>query len=180
MTQDIASVLEALLQRDQQEARELFEGLAAVPAVQRAAQALQQLRPQDFSLALNYPVERLQEGLLAALLPEADHQVRFVFLNYEFVHRHLRRLFERHEGSACCADKAGTVVRAWLEHCLHGRPIAFDLTQEVTYYLPRKVLNTEESIQAFFQALERLYSGDGAAYVQFLTRLQGEGLSAQG
>lgn len=50
-------------------------------------------------------------------------------------------------------------------------PIEFDFTQEYTFHLPKKVLNNEAAILAFFDALMALYQGRPEAYLDQLAQL---------
>lgn len=80
-------------------------------------------------------------------------------------------LFRMYEGSACCADKTGTVLRSIAMRYVCGKPIVFDFAGKYTYHLPSKILRTEAEILACFHALYRLYYGNPAEYLQFLHSL---------
>ena len=172
-TEDLESaldgVLTALVNSIDKELSEAYDSVRGQPMLQAAATALQKLEPQTYFYALQYPFQRVEQGLLREHF--SDPKIRFVFEEYQFIIAHLRALFETYEGSACCADKARTVLRAWLRFLQQGKPIVWDREQEHTFHLPVKVLAEHESIEAFFMAITRLRYGRFDLYLAFMQAL---------
>ncbi len=153
---------------------EMFRGLGAMMDAEDAAtlaragesrlldgarEVLKQTDAEAFYFALTYPIDRVVSALLKEAFPDS-HELRFIFAEHDYLHWHLRNIFQEYEGSACCADKAGCVVRRLVRHFLHGKRIEFDRAAQYTYMFPSKVLTTHEEILDAFQALYRMRHGD--------------------
>lgn len=165
----LRNVLTALSDFAGDEQRAAFEAVREQPLMQAASEALQEGDPQAYFYAFRYPFEQIEQGLLRSYSPDA--KVGFVFEQYRFIKAHLRTLFETYEGSSCCADKARAVINAWLRFLHTGKPIVWNRQQQYTFHLPGTVLTTHESIQAFFEALTRLYHGRPDLYLAFMQEL---------
>lgn len=132
--------------------------------------ALATRNPEHFRLHASYPLERVIQTLLKQGLGDNTSAV-FLFGQYRFVEGHFKELYTQLEGSACCADKSRWATRALARHFLDGKPIVADFSQEYTFHLPKRVLNTQESILAFFDALRSLYAGRPQKYLTVLDSL---------
>lgn len=88
-----------------------------------------------------------------------DHDVVFIFMNYQFLKNHIERLIRDHEGHACCADKSRTILKSLCEYYITGDEIDFDYSQEYTFHLPNNVLRTHDEIIEFYEALKLTQGG---------------------
>ncbi|MCV9964871.1 hypothetical protein OIU34_23545 [Pararhizobium sp. BT-229] len=140
------------------------------PEVQEAAEALHRLDYQKFRGSLLRHHQRISETLVEKVLGD-NPRLAFLLINQVFVSRHVRNLFVDIEGSACCADKERTVMRALLRHYHKGARIEFNYDGEYTYHLPQIVLRDHESVVAYFEALYGLYYGNPKAYMQEMLKI---------
>lgn len=164
--QDIQSTLSALMGAIDAESVALFHRIFEGQDLKDVEQALKTARPDIFDILFNYPVRRVTNGLVQAFLGQ-NRDLAFLYEKADFVEMHLKRRFDHIEGMPCCADKSRTVLRALARHFADetGRPIQFNYEQEITYYLPEKILRTHDEIIAFFDALKGLYYGRFEPYV---------------
>lgn len=166
---ELAAVLQGLGRRSEESARAAAAGLLEDPGVAEAVEAARGGRYKLFRYRVILPLHRAARGAAAAVTvsPEA----RFLLEQRDFVENQFLAVIQRVEGSACCADKARTIVRALLAHFTRARPIAWDYDQEHTFHLPQEVFVTEASVLAFFTAVHQLYHGDPDAFAETYQRL---------
>jgi hypothetical protein len=169
----IKNTLTAMLSGLSDDDNELYKAASADPVVQEAAQMARDHKIDQFYLTLQYPVENLVRGLLAAEMP-GNADAHFLMAHSQFVEGHLKTLIKKYEGWSCCADKSRTMMQALLKYFLTDTPIVFDYTQKFTYHLPEKVLNTHESLTEFFKGLKFLYYGNPEHYLTALAKLMAE------
>lgn len=165
----ITNVLTAMLQSFENETATLGTELALDPRLADALEAARNRKPSHFHLHLIYRQERMSEALLSAA--DVPPKARWLFQNYRFAKSHVQHVFEIREGSLCCADKARTILSAWLRFELTGERIEFDYSGEYTYHLPLDVLRTHDSIVTFCESLRMLHHGRPEQYVKSLHRL---------
>jgi hypothetical protein len=167
---DIANVLNGLLGAIDDENRKTFQALSDTPAIQDALQKVRAGDAEGFFFALLYPLENAIEGLLSTELPN-NSKAQFLFSQGQFIERHFEKLFEQHEGSACCADKSRTIMSSLVRFFTTGKRIEFNYDAEYTYHLPRRLFRTHEEIVTFFDALQRLFYGRSAPYLEAMRRV---------
>lgn len=163
-TEDIKGVLEGLSARITEDNKTIFESVAETDGVKKAVQAIKDFDVEKFYFALPYSLDNMLSGLVEACLPELP-KAHFLLTNSKFVSRHIRRNIERHEGSACCADKTRTIMGALLKFLVTKQEIVFDYDQRFTYHLPDKLFKSHAEIVLFFEALYQLYYGNSDAYL---------------
>jgi hypothetical protein len=167
---DIANVINGLLGAIDDQNKETFRALSDTPAIQEALEKVRTSDAEGFFFALLYPLENAIDGLLSSELP-GNSKAQFLFSQGQFVERHFEKLFEKHEGSACCADKSRTIVRSLLRFLTTGKRIEFNYEAEYTYHLPRRIFRTHEEIVTFYDALLRLYYGRSEPYLEAMRQL---------
>ncbi|MBC8740474.1 hypothetical protein F6X40_27950 [Paraburkholderia sp. UCT31] len=163
----IKNVLEGLLAGIHADNEQLFDTVAATPVVKDAVGKVSEGDLDGFYFALLYPLSNMVDGLLERELP-LSREAQFLFKHSTFVESHFRRLIEKFEGSACCADKSRTILAKLLRFFNTGAEVSFDYTQKYTYHLPTKVFTTHHEILGFFAALQSLLFGRGEPYVAAL------------
>lgn len=167
---DLSNVINGLLGAIDDQNREAFKTLAETPAI---VEALGKVRDGDvdgFFYSLLYPLENAIDGLLSSELP-GNSKAQFLFSQGQFVERHFQKLFNKHEGSACCADKSRTIVRSLLRFLTTGKRIEFNYEAEYTYHLPKRIFRTHDDIVTFYDALQRLYYGHPDPYLAFMRQM---------
>lgn len=152
-------VLDALLRGVANENAQSHAAVAEHPLIQTVTAAVQSEDVDGFYFGLIFPLSEMIDGLLTKELPQS-HEARFLFKHARFVETQFQKLFEKYEGSACCADKSRTVLRHLLVFFKTAVPVSFDYTQQYTYHLPKRVFITHEEIVSFFDAIYRLYYGN--------------------
>ncbi|MDH4275844.1 MAG: hypothetical protein OEW08_12480, partial [Gammaproteobacteria bacterium] len=160
----IKHVLESMLDAFADNSREAYCAVAENSTVAKALTFAKKGDYESFYLTLCYPIDLAIDGLLAEVT--ASDEAKFLFKYSEFVERHYRRLIELCEGSACCADKSRTIMRALLSFYVTGEKIQFNLDQTFTYHLPQTIFTTHEEIVAFFRGLHLLHYGRPETYLQ--------------
>lgn len=166
----IANTLTAMLAGIHGDEADLYRSASDDPMVQGAVEALRERKIDEFFYALQYPFENMVRGLLETELPDKP-AAQFLMMHSQFVEGHLEALIKKYEGWPCCADKSQTMMGYLLRFFLTDEPIVFDFTQEYTFHLPKKVLNTHESLVEFFTGLRHLYYGDPEHYLKALAKV---------
>lgn len=170
MNRAIGEVLDGLLHAARAEDEGLLRQVENDETIQRAIQSAKQYDWDAFRFTLVYPLERLVRAIASQVTQNPDAE--FLLMHGDFVERHFRKLFETFEGRSCCADKARTVMAGLLRYYLDGTRVSFNYEQPHTFNLPAKIFRTHEDIVAFAGALQGLYYGQPAAYLQALRRIQ--------
>lgn len=135
-----------------------YEAVATDPLVQRAAQSIAEDRPDRYYLALRHPLGQRENGVVASVIPESA-EAQFLYNHYAFVECHFKAVIEQAEGSACCADKARTVLTRLARYFRTGQPLTFEDPSLRDFQRPGVVLTTPEDILSFFRALWALHYG---------------------
>lgn len=156
--QAFKAVIDAMLNIHNDESEAAFKSVSYSPAFDIAREQINKRNTEDFYYLFLYPTGRPLQGFLESEMP-GNHNAQFLFQHGEFIECHYRNLFERIEGSACCADKSRTIMRGLARFLLDGKEIVFDYTQEYTYHLPKKIFNNHKSIVDFFESIYALYYG---------------------
>lgn len=166
--QALKQVLEGILQTTAQGA----EAPAAVPSetIRLATEAATALDPFRLNLLLMREAKQVRKELLLKQYP-SNWDLLFLFEQEDFFRRHYRSLFEAYEGSCCCADKAGVVLKRIARFYGNGSPIKFDYGSPYAYAYPTKILTTQEDILAMQEGLAALYNGRPDSYLKQLERL---------
>lgn len=168
--EDINNVLGSLLAGIEEGSIAKYESMARSPALRAASEAVGRGDIDGFYFALTYPLSNLVDGLLARELPQS-REAQFLFKHSQFVERHFRKLIEQYEGSACCADKSGVVLRKLLGFLKTGEAISFDYKQKYTFHLPALVFKTHAEIIEYFEAVQGLYYGNAEQFMQAVNRI---------
>jgi hypothetical protein len=166
---DIAKVFAGLLDGIAHDNAQAYIQFAQYPAVVAVVASAKKGNPEALR-ALQQPFEKILDGLIAREVSE-NFKARFLLLHSQYVLWQFRRVIEQLEGSACCADKAKTILRSLLRFFLTGEKIVFDRNQQYTFHLPESVFAEHAEIVRFFDALCTLYHGDPAPYVDMLSTL---------
>lgn len=169
----IGEVLSGIVARMDADDAAMLQGLEASPLIAAARKAAEAGDAQAFRFALPYRLDRLVDAVLKQAFPKSP-DLRFLFGHDDMVRLHFRNLFQKYEGSACCADKAGTMTYALIAHFRAGKPIAFDPDARNSYAHPSRIFTTQDQILAFFRALQRLRYGHPEEYVAILNKLEAE------
>lgn len=107
-------------------------------------------------------------------LIEGNSKYKWFFINAGRLERHLRHIFERFEGSACCADKARTLTDLILNYYKNEESgnCELDCNQKYTFHLPKKVLKDSDSIIEYAKGFYSLMvSGDFGLYIACLGKI---------
>lgn len=162
----LRDVLEALARSAGEDEVAVFKALSEQPVVSLASKAIELGNLEAWYFGFQYPLKRLERGLLNAKL--SNPKARFVFEELSFIETYLKRLFRDYEGSFACADKMRMVLRSWVRHLQTNKPIVWDYEQEYTYHLPQRILRTHKDIAVFFQAVYQLRYGNITPYYQMV------------
>lgn len=160
---DMSGFLSVILENER--AGSVLDSLTGHPAIAAAATELQAHRFDRFAWDFIRPFENLAEAMISQNIAE-DERLHFLILRQDFVGSHLQALFERFEGSACCADKERRVMFALIRFFKTGQPIEFDYSEEHSYSLPKILLRDHDSIVGYFDSLYDLYYGKYDLYVK--------------
>jgi hypothetical protein len=161
-TTAIHQVFDGLLAAQQVEAADLYRSFKPMLDANTIA------NPDDFYHALIYPHEQFLGALVQDVLQPASTEMKFLYLHSQFVDHHLSKLFERLEGRACCADKAGACIEVLAHFFRTGQAVEFNYEAKYTYHLPRTILRTHAERLAFYHALKNLYYGQPNEYLEQL------------
>lgn len=160
-TEVIKDFLNSIADSIEKEKIELFEKIID------SSEIKQYENPNEFFYAVLYPWEKFISGFLKSTL-NANRDVEFIWKHSEFIYRHFRNLFEKYEGSACCADKSRTIVNRLLKYYANGEKIEFDYDAEYTYHLPKNIFKSHDHIIVFYEGLKSLLYGRPEKYLEAL------------
>ncbi|MDA8151509.1 MAG: hypothetical protein M0003_02140 [Acidithiobacillus sp.] len=124
-------------------------------------------QPERFRYALQYPLERVVDGLLQTAIP-GKREAQFILRQYSFLNSHFQKIIERQEGVGCCADKSRTILHRLLQYYLTGTEVVFDPNEEYTFDHPTTVFTNHQEIVTFFEGLRSLYYGNPEGYLKAL------------
>lgn len=163
-TKDLKTVLNALHNSINAENKELYENIIQ-------SSKIKQFNDYDeFFYMILYPFQKFIEEFIKAEVADND-DVAFLYRNSQFVERQFESLIKMKEGSACCADKSGTIMKRLIKFYTTGEKIEFDYNAEYTYHLPKNIFKTHESIVDFYKAIKHLWYGNGAEYFKEIHKL---------
>lgn len=163
---DIGAILPSLSESGLIDNKDLFEKIKHIDGVVRAIKFATEMDYESLYYLFAYKLEQTIDGLVEHVTPSYD--AKLIFKHSHFIETHLSNLFEKREGSACCADKARTIIRSLLRFYMTGKKIEFDYGAEYTYHLPKTMLNDHDSIVMFVNALLDLYYGNPERYLASL------------
>ncbi len=176
----LQSVLGAMMGAIDAESAEAYREFANTPQALAAVDAIENGKFDAFYFALQYPIDKLIDGLLSQHTPRDAYDIQFIFKNYRLVERHLRRIIEKHEGAGYCADKSNSVLRALLRFLRTGQEISWNYDQEYTFHLPRIAFTDHATTFAFFKSLKNLQLGHPEPYLQALLAVEEKAHAASG
>lgn len=101
-----------------------------------------------------------------------NKDVLFLMKHGKFVERHFTEIIRYVEGSACCVDKARTIVRELIKHYTNGNNIVFDYDADYIYHLPSMFFTEHKNIIAFYKAIKSLFNGYSDDYITILSNLK--------
>ncbi len=165
-TSDIQAVLNGIDGIIEQESVEAYRSVANTQIVEKAVACAKAGDQEGFFINLIYPFEKVVDGILGDVT--ISNEAKFILSHGNFVEHHFQVLFEKHEGSAYCADKSRTIIRSLLRFYMADEKIKYDYNQKYTYHLPKKIFTTHEEIVEFYQSLYHLYYGKPEAYLSAL------------
>lgn len=173
----LASLLSGICASQDREFQVKLAELKANGQFKDALKALDQLDPGSFDHSFTWPMEALLRSLLSHRM--APHsEAGFLFEQHRYIVNHLTQIYVSFEGSVCSADKARWALRALARHFVEGLPIEVNLSQEYTFHLPERVLNTQDSLVKMFRALRRLHHGNPDLYLIEIRNLYAPGSQA--
>ena len=162
--QTLSTVLNALSEKFQQESYEKYSEF--VLNVIKDHNYLNLKDPEEFSLLLattfNDMVNVLAETVLSdfKVNPEQKHKLKFVFVHYDFIERHLRSVISEYEGSCCETDKTRWLIRTYVQYLLTGQ---LPKVEERKYWHPR-VIRISDWI-TWMDSIYDLYYGKIERYI---------------
>ena len=158
-TKDLKIVLDALHNSIDEENKELYKKIIQ-------SSKIKQFNDYDeFFYMILYPFQKFIEGLIKTEIAD-NNDVVFLYRNSQFVERQFQKLIETKEGSACCVDKSGTIMKRLVKFYTTGEKIEFDYNAKYTYHLPKNIFNNHESIIDFYKAVKQLFYGNNITYLK--------------
>ena len=160
-TEEIKEFLNSMIDIIDNEKIKLFEKIID------NSEIMQYENPNEFYYAILYPFDKFISGFLKSKI-KANKDVQFIWRHFEFLDRHFRNLFEKYEGSDCCADKSRTIVNRLLKYYNDCDKIEFNYESEYTYHLPKKIFKNHDDIIQFYEGLKSLFYGRPDKYLEAL------------
>ena len=100
---------------------------------------------EEFYFAVLYPFENFIDGFVRCRISE-NKEVSFLIKHSCFGERYFRKMIQKIEGSACCADKSRTIMKRLIDFYKTGKMIEFDYTGEYTFHLPTTIFKEHDEI----------------------------------
>ena len=112
--------------------------------------------PEDFSLATSLTLDK-QLDLLARVVLQSTildrttkHRLQFVYTQYDFMVRHLKKIIYAYEGNVCSTDKTRWLINAYVQFLKTGNTIV--ITKQ-KYYHPKA-----GEVSQWFHFMSQMYS----------------------
>lgn len=118
--------------------------------------------PEFFSLFINFKLDEIQKVTLQKMLNTRNSVECFIYMNWDFLKRHLANFFQRTEGFACSVDKARWVITQYLKK--QRKEEYKKIPEEKQYWHPK--IGTIEDYFKFCDAIHMLYWGQPEIYIQ--------------
>lgn len=163
ITKCMESILKSMVSSEEEECRDLVK--EALKDLQGSK--LNFSNPERFNLFLVY---KLKNGLQEIAKTMHDipkdgikdkSKVDFIYLNYDFLENHIRKLCILREGSSCCADKSRRILKMYLQYSLTGEIPNFNPSEE-NFATPK--FGTYEEWIIFCDGLYHLFYGNTEQY----------------
>jgi DNA-binding phage protein len=154
----VSDVLSSFMASAHRDADAAFADLLASPAAARATASAKSGDVDAFEGELLRPTRTAIDALLRQALP-GNHRAQFLFRQLDYVKALFRDEITRVEGTSCCADKTGFVVRRLAKALVSGEPVNLTSRSEYTFMIPDTVFTDHESINKFFDAIYFLHCG---------------------
>lgn len=132
---------------------------------------------EDFDVFVNYQINKVLEVYLEEILKKEIKEVQdtrkiydilFLYKNYGFLERNVKKLIVLKEGSPCSADKSRWILRSYKNFLISGTiPDMGD--KKECYWKPK--FGTGEKWVEFCESLVRLHSGNPDRYLLALKSL---------
>ncbi|MHB1321737.1 MAG: hypothetical protein ACYCY0_09265 [Acidithiobacillus ferrivorans] len=163
----IQDVITAILDNVDSDNMALFASLQDHPMLQNAQTFARDGQPERFRYALQYPLERVVDGLLQAVLP-GKREAHFILRQHRFLNAHFQKVIQQREGFGCSGDKSRTILYRLLQYYLTGKEVVFEPHEQYTVAHPTTVFTTHLEIVSFFEGLRGLYYGNPELYLKAL------------
>jgi hypothetical protein len=165
----LGSLFEGIVKNQEDEAREKFG--AVIEALKASPYGLKSA--EHFNTMVMYQVKKVlgYAGLeLAGQPADPKHKsaIKFLYTNYDFLEHQVRGLFQKLEGSSCCADKSRYILKIYKQYLLDGTIPADDFTER-HYWIPRHG-NHQDWLDLVKGAVELFY-GDPQNYVETCNKI---------
>ncbi|MFC4236451.1 hypothetical protein ACFOY8_14695 [Thalassospira xianhensis] len=156
----IPGLLKDLVHAFEQDALLSLQAFEGTEPFVRAEELLNQGYVSDAHTMLSGQINKVVRGFYTKHLGSGE--LVFLMQNLDFFRSQLREIFNKKEGSACCADKAGYIIRCMFKALHTGEQIVHPVNEQDgsrPYYVPAKVFREHEEIMGFFEAVHSLFYG---------------------
>lgn len=169
LKQGLGDIFAALTTNFDKESKEIAYHLKDNELIVDALDALENNKFEEFYISLQYPFDKLVNGVVDSVITNRDAQ--FIMKHSQFLERHFNKLIDQYEGMGCRADKTRTLIRSLLVYYATGKEIEFDYNAEYTYHLPKVIFTTHDEIIEFYEAVKNIYYGDVSYYLKALSAI---------
>ena len=154
MKEEIKSVIESMLSGFDDQNRELFMRI-----MEGVEMPLDRIKgPGDFDLFIGRAWRNFTKQFVRHRIGDNDDLV-FIYQNASMIENRIREEIVAAEGSVCSGDKSRTVLNALSWHYSTGGEIAWDLSQQYTYHIPKTVFTTHGEVISFYNGIRDFYHG---------------------
>lgn len=94
---------------------------------------------------------------------DKKHRIRFIFLHYDFVKRHVESIIEEFESIACKADKSTWLIEQYINYIENAEMPAITVKNEKDFWIPQ--CTNWHSWFKFIESIERLYYGKTQEFI---------------
>lgn len=117
----------------------------------------------DWFYGVLYPIEKLVTWYL--LIWKVEDKRQFLFENIKFIEHHLDKIISMTDWRACSHDKTSYITNSllliskWIE-------VDFEIGDKCFWICRKPLLNTEEKVVEFYNAIQQLYYGNLSKYLE--------------
>lgn len=125
---------------------------------------------EDFYIQLVRPAEKYLSGFIRTEI-STNRDMDFFLRKSNFIENNFKHWIVRKEGSPCSSDKSRTIMKSLFNYFKNNEEIIFNLEQEYTYHIPKKVFNNHSDIIEFFKSLHHMYYGNPEYYLENILKI---------
>lgn len=125
---------------------------------------------EEFNIFINNNLKKVLSVLIKDIYKESElnrniiSKLQFIYLQYDFLDKNIRKLINQKDGFTCCADKTYFIIKMYKKYLITNTIPEFDEEKDKNSYSIPKFGSYKEWIN-FCNGLYELYNGNPTNYL---------------